>query len=569
MGTTIQQWEEAGASLVTALTKYLDLSLLLEQNALLEDNSGKDLAMRIDSALSSLQTVVDSHMSRVRSALARTRNRILSPIHRLPREVLSGIFMNAIFAAPDLSKPEPVEDSVARIYLTLHNILGVCEKWRDIALTQGSFWSIVPVLDFPSRTRAGKIKQANAVLLRSILRANLKGHLHLVVAQPCDSSYIEVLGALAVSFRAANISAGSRSSLRRTLDIFLSQGFPEDLALSQLSIHQKQDDSYLYKLPKVKNYVLSNNSPEQAVFEKLSQNLSSLRIRGAQFHWARFSFANRLTELYLQEVLFGHELGHFFQAIASASELRVLELVSIVSFYDGPPVYTTPEQSEIHLSNLQTLVIKDLYFNTLDQILCSITSRSHSLSLFLTEKCRYADTAGLDSDFVDVHWESLYELLRQVQVKDLLLTNNVTDHWLPSSRMEELLKSTISGLQTLQLHLWDFSTAYCNVLTSYSLSDDSLSCKISNLHITCARVHDRGAFTDMVLSHSNSIRKMVFGGLIRSVRGDSFDRVLDHESVVFIMKSSVRKFQLYEVTKFKNVDRAPTPQVTGDELISN
>ncbi|KAL5632290.1 hypothetical protein ACGC1H_000334 [Rhizoctonia solani] len=281
--SAIKQWEEAGTLLIDILTKYLDLSLSLEENALSEGAPPppKDLATRIDSALSSLQTVVDPHVSQARSALVRTRNRILCPIHELPREILSEIFMNAVFASPNASKPEPLEDNVTRMYLTLHNILGVCKVWRDIASNQGTLWAVIPIFDFPSRTREGKDKQVDTVLLRSIVRA--KGHLHLVATQPCDT-YAALLAALAPRFRTANISSKSRSSVRKALDFFLGWDSFGSFALSQLCVHQKRDESYFYKPPKQKNYVFPRNSPDQGLFEKLSQNLSLLRIRGAQLH---------------------------------------------------------------------------------------------------------------------------------------------------------------------------------------------------------------------------------------------------------------------------------------------
>ncbi|CAE6468992.1 unnamed protein product [Rhizoctonia solani] len=543
VNSAIKQWEEVGALLVTTLTKYLDLSLSLEENALSEGAPPKDLATRIDSALFSLQTVVDPHICQARSALAMTRNRILSPIRNLPCEILLKIFINAIFASPNLTKPEPLEDNVVRIHATLHNIAGVCRAWRDVALTQGTLWSIIPIFDFPSHTRKGKRKQTDAVLLRSITRA--KGHLHIVATEP-SHSYTSILAMLARQFRTANISSKSRSSIRRTLDIFLVRPGSSE-ALSELHLYQKQDESYYYKLPKEKHYLFPRNSPEQGMFEKLAQNLSLLRIRGVQLHWDRFAFTNQLTELHLQGVMFGYDIGNLLMALSSASKLRVLKLVSINAFYDGPSVYAAPERSETHLPCLQVLVLQDLYFNALDYILSSIVSRSHRLTLYFTENCRYADTVGEDANLVEVSWGALYELLRKVDVKDLLLAEDNDDPWLPPSKLSQLIKSTTPGLETLRMHSWDFSTACCNALTSYCLSEPSSPPRIVNLHITGATVHDVREFTDMVLSHEGTIRQMVFGGVIRRVVDDKFDRAtLEYGPVVSTLRSIVQNFQLVE-----------------------
>ncbi|EUC54364.1 hypothetical protein RSOL_042840, partial [Rhizoctonia solani AG-3 Rhs1AP] len=386
--------------------------------------------------------------------------------------------MNAIFASPNLTKPEPLEDNVIRICLTLHNIVGVCRAWRDIALSQGTLWTIIPVLTFHL------------------------GHLHLVATQPCRNSF-------------------------------------ESFALSELCVYQKRDESYYYKLPKEKHYVFPRNSPEQGMFEKLARNLSLLRIRGVQLHWDRFTFTNQLTELHLQDVMFGYDIGNLLIALSSASELRVLKLVSINAFYDGPSVYVAPERSETHLPCLQVLVMQDLYFNALDYILSSIVSRSHRLTLYFTENCRYADTVGEDANLVEVSWGALYELLRKVDVKDLLLAEDNDDPWLPPSKLSQLIKSTTPGLETLCMHSWDFSTACCNALTSYCLSEPSSPPGIIGLQITCASIQDDHAFIDMVLSHSDTIQQMVFGGVIRGA-------TLAYGPGISTLRSTIQDFQLVE-----------------------
>ncbi|KAL5632291.1 hypothetical protein ACGC1H_000335 [Rhizoctonia solani] len=191
--------------------------------------------------------------------------------------------------------------------------------------------------------------------------------------------------------------------------------------------------------------------------------------------------------------------------------------------------------------------MKDLYFNTLDYLLSSVASRSHRLSSLLTENCRYADTAGQDTDLVDISWGALYELIKKVALKDLLLAEDVDGPWLPPSKLSQLIMSATPYLETLRIHSWDFDIACCVALTSHSITDSASPPGIINMHISGSRIQDDCAFTDMVLSHSETIQKMVFGGVIRRSVSDTFEgATLAYGPVVSILKSHIQNFQLVE-----------------------
>ncbi|KAG8706144.1 hypothetical protein FRC11_008476, partial [Ceratobasidium sp. 423] len=299
---------------------------------------------------------------------------------------------------------------------------------------------------------------------------------------------------------------------------------PEPLALTELSVCQDQEVSYYYKLLKEKNYVFARDSPEQASFEKLLPNLSVLQIRGPQFHWSKFTFSHRLTELHLEEILLGYDFPHLIGALSSASELRVLKIISIKTFH-SEATHVPPEQAEIHLPNLQDLLVDDVYFNTLDCLLSSITSRSHRLTLLLTDHCRYINLPGTDPGLEEISWEALLELLRKVAVTNLLVygENDVT--WMSPSELGDLIKSVAPSLETLWMHGWEFDTAYCSALALFSLADGSSPLSLMNLHITRGRIQDEGAFAGMAISHSESIQRMVLGATTRDNTGDSMEWV--------------------------------------------
>ncbi|CAE6509368.1 unnamed protein product [Rhizoctonia solani] len=538
----IRQWEEAGAALGAALTSFLELSLSLETNAMAEGTPPKDLATRIDSTLRLVQTLVDQQISRTRSALVQARNRVLGPIYRLPYELLSEIFMDAVFAAPDLPKPEAMETTVTRVYLALRNLLGVCRRWRNTILDRGEFWSIIPILDMPLGGRMWN--NINYALPYSVERS--KGDLHLAATRLYGPLYDSLLTPLTPRFRTINIATNDPSTVRQIMRVFLSPDLTEPPALSQVSIYQDQRESYYLTLPREGSYIFSPDSLEEKSFENLVLKLSVLRVRGAQLFWNGLGFSQRLTELHLQELLFGLDSAavHFLSALSSASELRILKLISIRTYYDGPFIYDTPPVTRIQLPNLQTLFVDDLHFNTLDCFLSSIASHSHRLTLLLSTRCREVDLLGYSTRTIS--WDVLYELLRKLIVNDLLLAGDVDTPWLSSSELGELTKCiSPAGLETLRLNSWHLDATCCSALTYQSMIHGSSSCLI-NLHLTCARIQDYEALIDMVNSHSDSLRRVVLGAIVSNATKTSWVPIYANHPLALALQHSVPNFQMVD-----------------------
>ncbi|CAE6467274.1 unnamed protein product [Rhizoctonia solani] len=518
----IRQWQEAGAFLENALSRYLELSISLKENVSPQDTPPKDLATQIDFALERIQGTIIQRISYTRATLAQMRNRALSPTYYLPREVLSEIFINVVFAPSDLSPfaPEPLKTRVTQMYRALYNLLGVCTVWRDVALNYGLLWSIIPLLGSPSRT---PIDENSSSVPMHILERS-KGGLHLVATRPCDLMCESILAERVPRFHTINISTSSQSTLENILKIFLNENGPERLSLSELSIYLDQDDSYYDALPHEADDLFPLDLMKQASFTRLVPNLSALRVRGAQLCWHMFNYSHRLTELHLQEILFGYDIAavNFLGVLSSASELRILKLISVRSFYNGP--LNDNEILKIQFPKLQTLLVDDLHFNTLDVFLSSIISRSHHLTLLLSGRCLYVRLPRNPRELEEVSWEILYELLRKVLVRDLLIAGDSVDPWPSPSPMVlgGLIKSVAPSLETLRMNSWNFDTAYCNVLTHSSLSQDSPALNIINLHITRAKIYNLESLVDMVTSHSKSIQHVRLGLAIQDDRGDQW-----------------------------------------------
>ncbi|CAE6479185.1 unnamed protein product [Rhizoctonia solani] len=498
----IHQWKETGDLLEKAMSRYIELSISLKDSLWPKKATPKELTTQIGYALEQIQDSFFPKIFRIRSTLAQIRNSITCPTCALPREVLSEIFANVVF---DFSYYSPVSESlktkVFRIYRAIYNLIGVCTEWRDVVLNNGSFWSIIPIFGSPSYDLLGE--NPNPVPTHMLERS--KGNLYLVATQLCNPISEPVLSELVPRFRAVNISTKSLSTVRNILSAFLVTNLSAHLGLSEISIYKDQRDSYYESLPQENNNVFSPGSTEHNSFTHLISSLSAIRIRGTQLCWHTFNYSHRLTELHLQEVLFGYDeaVANFLGTLSSASQLRVLKFISLPS--------------------LQILLADDLYFNTLDTFLSSITSRSHHLRLLLSGRSLYLRFCRGTREREEIGWETLCELMRNVLVKDLLITGDGIDPWPSSSpkSLGELIKSVVPGLETLWMNSWNFDAAYCNVLTHSSLSQGSLVASIANLYITRAKVFSSEAIVDMVTSHLKSIRQLELG---LAVQGDAEER---------------------------------------------
>ncbi|KAH7340088.1 hypothetical protein B0J17DRAFT_704632 [Rhizoctonia solani] len=510
----MDHWEKAGASLANAVDVYLDLCLSLEVNSLKEDMPLQHLVTRIDNAVEFLHTVLDRRIAQARSTLCRTRNRIVSPISCFPEELLMEIFAYVTFTGAVEPAAIDMESRAISIYRSLHNLLGVCSTWRNIALNQGALWSTIPVLEsnLPLVCR-----RATDLSLQRAKNYDL----HLAASLLYTPRILDYrnLGENTSRFRTINITTTNHDNITHIMDAFLESG--ELARLSELSIRVKRDGG-------LRHQVIANNGdddgsdrailyadgqPNSDSFSKVLESLSVFRVSGINLYWGRIAFSSQLVTLHLQDLNLGFDLTMvdlLNRALSSAIRLRDLKLISIRSSHSFTIRFSSAMLKSIpklSLPNLETLLLDDLCCNTLMILLGSVISRSHRLTLHLTKEClkfKKSRSQAEQASIID-----LCSALEHVSVYMLCISSDPEDApWLSDWEFETLLKS-VATAKILKMNHWHLSEDCCRVLGG---ANSSLS--LLELHLSCAIFWDMHmvAFRGAVLDYSQSLRRVVLGG---------------------------------------------------------
>ncbi|CAE6433434.1 unnamed protein product [Rhizoctonia solani] len=533
--TIVRRWEEVGSLLSSTLKDYLALCLSLENRHLRSDRALKDLPARIDSSLLLSHPTFAKDLARARSSLARTRNQLASPSYRLPVEVLYEIFLLVLYERDD-EEFDDMRSGLQKIYHRLHCLLDVCSVWRQIGLSQGILWSIVPI--FYPRSGPFRYQATNLSLQRaggSVL------HLGAIVS-PDGPVNLESLSEHASRFRTINISSCSCHSIRRLLNKLLERGHLE--SVSELSIQQDHPSDGHLQVPE---HVITHDSPRYTSFARLVNSVSVLRIRGAHLSWDALAFSAQLVELQLQNVFLGpdSELIELLRVLSSVSQLRDLKLISISTFNE----VATPSAelcSSITFTNLRALLLEDLHFNTLRCFLTTIISGPYSLALYPTQ--RITETRFADGSVWDESLEDLQSLLRGLPIDKFLIDGDEEIWWFEKMGFRGLLE-LMPSLKTLHIHSWDFDENDWEGLKRpheplLSVSHASFP-KLEGLHLTCAGIFDEG-IKDVVTSHP--IQNMVLGANFDSDDDESSlgdgDSLEWEETLIAWLASRVPKFRL-------------------------
>ncbi|KAH7335610.1 hypothetical protein B0J17DRAFT_670804 [Rhizoctonia solani] len=496
---TIKQWEEAGASLVAAFKEYTDLCLGLGNSSLRGGTQWNDLVPRIDST---------SGWWESSRALARTRNKFASPLFKLPQDVLLEIFLNVVFDRDESEQfgRSSVEQDTWLIYHRLYNLIGVCSTWRDMIMTNGTFWSVIPM--FSSLSTEGE-RQFEICLQRAS-----ESTLHLAANLGSSMSSRDLAVVLAEHgsrFRTINISMGDINSIRDVVSKLLKQG--QHGALSELFIQSNGSRNRTHGLPTDSDYVVSHDPP----LSNLMQSLTAFRICRVNFHWDTISFSSRLSELQIEQVSLGYDdaVAPFVQALASATGLRNLKIISLITFRrSGETANSTPSEP-VTFPALQSLTIKNLYLNTLKQLLPMIAPGSHRLMLFLSrsslgsnslEDIYLSDSEDESNSTID--YDGLCRVLEQTLVDTLMMTGGRgrAGEWLTRFEFTGLLKS-MPSLKTLKLNQWKFGGDLCKGLTRTNRSQLP---ELQYLHLSSVEICDNELFRGMIASHP--LRQVVLGG---------------------------------------------------------
>ncbi|KAH7338709.1 hypothetical protein B0J17DRAFT_767782 [Rhizoctonia solani] len=540
--TIVRRWEEVGSLLSSTLEDYLGLCLSLENRHLGGDRVLKDLPARIESSLLSLHPTFAENLARARSSLARTRNQLASPSYRLPFEVLSEIFLLVLYERDD-EEFDDMRDGLQKIYHRLHCLLNVCSVWRQIGLSQGVLWSVVPI--FYPKSGPFRFQATNLSLQRaggSVL------HLAAIVS-PNGPVDMETLNQHVAQFRTINISSCSCHSIRRLINKLLERGLPE--SVSELSIQQDHPSDNHLQVPE---HIITHDSPRYPYFSRLVNSVSILRIRGAHISWDALAFSTRLVELRLQDIFLGpdSELIELLRVLSSVSQLRDLKLISISTFNEAvtPSAELYPSISFI---NLRELLLEDLHFNTLRHFLTIIISGPYSLALYPTQ--RITETRFPDGSAWDESLEDLQSLLRRLPVDKILIDGDEEIWWFEKMGFRGLLE-LMPSLKALHIHSWDFDENDWEGLErppEPPLSESPPSFpKLEGLYLTCAGIFDQG-IKDVVTSHS--IQRMVLGANFGS--DDDESNLSDYDSLGW--EETLIDWLAYRVPNFRLTTEAHIP----------
>ncbi|KAG8753488.1 hypothetical protein FRC11_007396, partial [Ceratobasidium sp. 423] len=544
--TMIRQWEEAGVSLANALQNYLRLCISLNAGVHLsraDKRIQRALGSRLDSALNpgGLHAVLTQQLAQSCSVLTRTRNRILaSPIYSLPGEILSEIFLNVIYDYPDYNgEAVHVGTSIRIIYQRLHQLLGVCSSWRKVGISYSALWSFVPWIH---DTDGFSVRGATKLSLQRASGTNL----YLAAILPPCPSY-DIFDSIAESrsrFRAINITTEHNAPCDvERFFTWLLKSAPRSLSEVSLCLKRPYDsDPAIMAALNLKQRFFCSHLPQ---FTELLGSLSKIRLSGAGARWDKVTFSDRLVELRLEAFVLGHksDLDVFLTALASASELQDLSLISITTFPDVMPETAEGVGSNlvVSLPHLKTLHIADLYFNALQAILGSITQGPHRLTLILTINSVQV-AAPAESDFEEVEVNDLCEILSGTRVDTLVLCGKDRGDWLDEEELGALLRS-IPSVKTLRMSHWNFRSSECRALQR--LESSNTFPKIDNMHLCWAGIIDQQGFKDMVSSHS--IQQMVLGGYVDNDSETDPKSLQGGEELVVWLKSKIPDFQLYNI----------------------
>ncbi|KAH7333028.1 hypothetical protein B0J17DRAFT_771503 [Rhizoctonia solani] len=104
--STIPQWEEAGVLLATAVSRFFDLSTLLESRCTIRDKASSDLVALIEPPLNYFQSSLERQLTQAPSRiwLTETRNRLGRSILSLPQKNVSEIFLLILYDPTDEDK---------------------------------------------------------------------------------------------------------------------------------------------------------------------------------------------------------------------------------------------------------------------------------------------------------------------------------------------------------------------------------------------------------------------------------------------------------------------------------
>ncbi|EUC60734.1 hypothetical protein RSOL_362250 [Rhizoctonia solani AG-3 Rhs1AP] len=465
--SALLSWEDAGESLATSLSTYLQSCAFLESFSSTQNVYEKNMAARIDNSLKNHSKLFND-LTQSRVIIARMRNKISSRPYSLPTEILAEIFINVVYVPGPKERRHPeMADALKRIFARLHCLLAVCSTWRSVAMEFSGLWSVIPAANGTlSHSTSGAVCLA---LQRS--RAWTPGNrpLHLGAVLLNNSDPIAPFkDNMFPPFTSVNIEARYESAVYDISDFLeVLLGRRSSSVLSELSIHQYHDplnEPWLQRSDPDEFLGIGMSAEGRHLLTRLIGSLSAFRLRNINVRWETFAFSDKLVELHLQSVVLGDssKLAGFLHVLESAPELRDLRLISVV--VSSSDWNVQPETTS--LPKLQSLLLTDLTFNVLEHVLTSIAPGSHRIKVALTPQSEHAHHRDEDSNpdennleemcFAESGFGSreLFNLLGSSNVDTILF--DLGERESPWVHKEELRRALelLPNLKTLVMNDW-------------------------------------------------------------------------------------------------------------------
>ncbi|KEP46844.1 F-box-like protein [Rhizoctonia solani 123E] len=532
--SVVKRWEEACDLLSSALVGYLDSCLRLNTILGRDTPNGRTIASRIDSTLDALHPIMRQQLAQSTSALSQTRNTMVSSIGFLPEEVLYQIFSNVVYAPEHTTLS--MRNSVRTIYRNLHNLLAVCSNWRNIAISRGTLWEIIPAIDDPIRNQAIdlSLERSRGCLLRLAATTTLDGPPILLKTVTENASRL----------RALNVQGSFSSQITSIVTELLRDGAPNQLLELLLCCSPPKYS----QPPRVSNFIVEARSPEQAPFNKLLSCLATIRLSGVQIHWKTTNnvFSDRLVELYVHKVGLGNSdsaMVSFISAVSSASELRDLKIVDVRAYRNSTETTNLTMRPTVTFPKLQSLLLQDLCFNVLEFFLYAISPGSYHSTIALS--ARAFEIIYSDGSSERVGLDNVTRPLALGKIDTLFLPRGSVDDraWLKGSEIRKFLE-VMPKLRVLKMHGWHFYEDFCSGLcppdTSESPSYGLSIFKLELLQLTGVTIRNQELFKHMLVTISP--QSMILGGFIRSQDG-KWAQLTEDDGIVEWLNINVSGFR--------------------------
>ncbi|CUA78487.1 Chaoptin [Rhizoctonia solani] len=461
--TMMQQLVEINTSLANAASRLWDLSIAIEAHHTPTNTLYPGLYDCLNSSLRLLDHTLNEKLLPARLALAKAHSQSIGSIMSLPDEILSSIFVSAVYDPNDKKYPFPATDMhthLCQIYRRVHSLLEVCTRWRNVGIACSRLWKIIPLSIAPDGSRR--------LLSTELSLQRARGdNLHLVAISPCPLPYFSEK--LAGHWhRLSNLNIWSDHSsptvIRDILNLLIQHGAPR--SISKLSLiwspwpwesSDPQSQSSLHAQ-------LAQSEPQ---FSQLLHSLAVLRICKVRMNWARVNFSECLVELWISNIkLHGSStITGFLDMLSSAHGVRDLAILSMDMTLQEGEIFPS---RMVSLSQLESLHLDSLSLNCLRVLLSAILPGAYYTTLGLREDTTYHNSTY--DEFV----QQDFALLKARKIDRLIVSPTGSAPWDSTPGLRLLLES-VPKATSLAIGFYRFHANLIKALTPTEPGNDAVS----------------------------------------------------------------------------------------------